>query len=205
MTVFCTFRSVSLGLAIAMMSRSAQAQICTGAAPFSSGLVRIGAGGGRIGAGFGGADSKPSLGLRLSLGATKGPFATLGASIALYSSSSSNPFIRGGLAKDTLDDASSGNASLSGGYGFSLSASRKVELCPIAGLSNQRGPSFAECSPLPGAEELRGKRQRFGSCCLVWRQHRRIVQAVSGTRPRTFRRRRLGEFEDNRERPERHG
>jgi hypothetical protein len=149
MTVF-PVRSVVVGLAIAIATVPAEAQVCNGSAPFSNGLVRLGVGGGRMGAGFGGADGKPGLGLRVSLGAKQGAFGSVGASRALYSSSSSNPFIRKGLAEDTVDDAASGHVSFWGGYSIAVPASRKFELCPFAGLSNQSGPSLALCSPLPG-------------------------------------------------------
>jgi hypothetical protein len=150
MNAFSALRAVALGQVIAIISLPAEAQICNGAAPFSSGFVRLGVGAGRFGSGFGGADSNPSGGLRLSLGAKQGPFASVSASAVLYSPYSSNPFIREGLAKDTFDDAGGGNIGFSGGYGISVSASPKIEVCPMAGLTNQSGPSLAVCHPLPG-------------------------------------------------------
>jgi hypothetical protein len=146
MAAFSALRSVAFGLATAMITGSAEAQICTGAAPFSSGLVRIGAGAGGVGAGYGGADGNPSsVGFRVSLGAKQGPFASVRTSSVLYLDSP-NPFIREGFAKDSVYEGS--NVGFSGGYGISLSASRRIELCPVAGLTNQSGPYF-DCSVLP--------------------------------------------------------
>lgn len=135
--------------ALALSSRSAEAQVCTGAAPFTSGFARFGVGGGRIGGGFGSADGEGSVGARLSLGATHGPFASIGTSLVLYSRSSR--FIREGLATQATDDASAGVVSFAGGYGIPVAASRRVEFCPMAGLLRQNGPVlYSDCRLLPG-------------------------------------------------------
>lgn len=148
LTAFSRGLRVAVMAAFAISGASAEAQVCSGAAPFSSGFLRFGIGGGRIGAGFGGADGEPSVGARVSVGATQGLFGSVGSSMVLYSRS--NRFIREGLAKQATDDASAGNVSLAGGYAFSVSPSRRVQVCPMAGLSNQNGPLlYSDCRPLP--------------------------------------------------------
>lgn len=137
----------ALAFTLAFTSVSAEAQVCTGSAPFSNGHLRLGIGGGRIGAGFGGTAGDPSAGVRLSFGAARGPFASLAASVVLYGSE--NPFVREGLATRTTDDASGGLVSFAGGYG--ISSARGVEFCPFAGFSGQSGPlSYDNCSTRAG-------------------------------------------------------
>ncbi|HQZ18042.1 MAG TPA: hypothetical protein PKU70_05910 [Vicinamibacteria bacterium] len=150
---FSVARLFAIVLAITISARSAEGQVCTGAAPFSSGHVRIGVGGGGIGAGFGGTAGDASAGVRLSFGATRGPFASVAASMVLYGSE--NPFVREGLAKRTTDDASADLVGVAGGYGISLSEARKIEFCPLAGLLRQSGPaSYDNCSTPTGGNTI---------------------------------------------------
>lgn len=148
MNTSAAFRSIVAALAVAGLSSTAEAQVCTGSAPFSNGLIRVGLGGGNLGAGFGAADGHASLGLRFALGAAKGPFASMGASAAFYGSPPER-FVRAGLIKDTLDDAGSANVNLSAGYHIRLPQYPNVAICPIVGLTAQSGPSLADCVSLP--------------------------------------------------------
>ena len=151
MSASSTARLLTLLLAIAFTARSAGAQVCIGAAPFSNGNVRVSVGGGSTAFGFSGADGASSGGIQLALGASRGAFASVGASVSLYTSSDIR-FIREKFAAATSDDASSGTLIYSGGYSVSLSPSRHTELCPIAGVALQNGPSmYRECTPyIPG-------------------------------------------------------
>ena len=148
MTASATARSRALVLAIALTSRSAEAQVCTGAAPFSNGYVRGGVGFGSTSSGFGSADGEEAAGVHVAVGTPRGPFVSVGASATLYTRPDFR-FIREGIAAGGSDDATSSTFSFSGGYRVALSPSRHVELCPIAGLALQDGPRmYLQCTPL---------------------------------------------------------
>ena len=168
MTASSTTRWLALVLAIAFISRSADAQVCTGAAPFSNGNVRVDVGGGSTSFGFSGADGGSSSGVQLALGASRGAFAAVGASVSLYTSSDIR-FIREKFAAATSDDASSGTLSYSGGYSISLSPSRHIELCPIAGVALQNGPSmYLQCTPYIPGSGISCNGSTSGSARALW-------------------------------------
>lgn len=145
-----TLGIIVLVLAIAITRQSASAQVCNGGAPFSNGVVRIGATfGGSTGADHVANEGGAALGAQLALGAVKGLFANVNGSIVLYHGPTR--FSREGLAARTSDDAGAFVASATVGYAIPVSTSVKVTFCPIIGLSLQSGPHFwAECRPIEG-------------------------------------------------------
>ena len=159
-----TARSAALVFAIALMSRSADAQVCAGVSPFSNGNVRVGMGGGSLGAGLGSADGDPSLGFHVAAGASRGAFANVGVSAGF----SAKRFIREKFAASGVDDAASATVSVSGGYSVSSPALRHIEFCPIAGFALQSGPQmWGQCAPLPsGGKSCSGG--IHGSARALW-------------------------------------
>ena len=141
---------IVLVLAIAITRHSALAQVCNGGAPFSNGLVRLGATfGGSTGADHVANEGGGGLGAQLALGGVQGLFANVSGSIVLYSGPTR--FSREGLVARRSDDAGALIASATGGYAIPVATSGKVVLCPIVGFSRQSGPQlWAECSPIEG-------------------------------------------------------
>ncbi len=133
--------SLALALAITMTSRAAEAQVCSGAAPFSSGHFRIGVGMGNTTAGLGSADGQPAFGAQLAYRPANGPFGSVGASIALYTGGTTR-FVREALAATTVDDAMASIVTMTGGYGISATTSGRIPICPIVGFSRQSGPGL---------------------------------------------------------------
>ncbi len=154
---------IVLVLAIAITRHSASAQVCNGGAPFSNGLVRLGATfGGSTGADHVIREGGAGLGAQLALGAAQGFFANVSGSIVLYSDPTR--FSREGLAARRSDDAGALIASATGGYAIPVATSGKVVFCPIVGLSRQSGPQlWAECRPEGGGTTCSGSIDGRGS------------------------------------------
>ena len=112
--------SVLLALAcVALSATTLSAQTCLGAASFSSGLLRVGAG-------MGTSDGAKSYGVDMAVGAKSGGYVSGGLSRLEY--------------RDI--DGSAKSVALGAGYAINLNPARTVQFCPEVGYQRVSGPDI---------------------------------------------------------------
>jgi hypothetical protein len=109
---------IALGV-VALSAARVSAQTCVGAAAFSSGPVRLGAG-------LATSDGAKSYGVTMAAGAKTGPFASGGLSRIEYSDL----------------DGSGTVVGLGAGYAIDVNPTKTVQFCPLAGFQYQSGPDI---------------------------------------------------------------
>jgi hypothetical protein len=110
--------AVALGV-LALSATRMAAQTCAGAAPFSAGPIRLGAG-------LATSEGMKSYGVSMAVGAKAGPFASGSLSRSEYSDI----------------DGSGTSVGIGAGYAIDLNPVKTVQLCPHAGFVYQSGPDI---------------------------------------------------------------
>jgi Outer membrane protein beta-barrel domain len=112
------FANALLVCTCALLPAAVGAQACVGAASFSSGPMRLGAG-------LTISDGLKTYGAQFGVGAEVGPFGSASLSRAEYDNASEAGVVLG----------------LNAGYAIDLTPTKNVQFCPVAGFAYQSGPN----------------------------------------------------------------